>query len=154
MVEMSRTPAQKNSEDGTAFLPSNPSCRAVRSKRRVKRRRNPSLKKASQSDTLLFWIFSEKSTNFIQKIQQFRRKGKIVEKRRRKCRKRRAGRNSPLKPPFRPARIFVGVFGNFRDKCKRKMRRKNEGAVEDQMGTHLLLVFIFNPNTNRVITVA
>ena len=75
------------------------------------------------------WIFGEKSSNFDQKTAQNSRKLKIGKKRRRKCRKWRAGRNSPLKPPFRPARIFVGRFGNCGDKCKRRARRKNEGAV-------------------------
>ena len=56
----------------------------------------------------------------------------------------RAGRNSPLKPPFRPARIFVDFFGDFCDESPWGTCGKNEGAVADQMGTHLLLLFLFH----------
>ena len=63
---------------------------------------------------------------------QIRESHKIVRKRRKPNTKWRAGRNSPLKPPFRPARIFVGRFGNCGDKCKRRAGRKNEGAVADE----------------------
>ena len=103
-----------------------------------------------ESHSSVVRIFREKRSNIIQKRQQFRKNRRIARKRRKNRRMWRAGRNSPLKPPFRPARIFVGVFGNFRHKCKRKMRRKNEGAVEDQMGTHLLLLFILILNSPRL----
>ncbi len=39
------------------------------------------------------------------------------------------GADFPPKTPLRPARIFLGRFGNFGDKCKRSAGRKNEGAV-------------------------
>ena len=63
----------------------------------------------------------------------------------------RAGRNSPLKSPFRPARIFVDFFGNFCDESPRGTGGKNEGAVADQMGTHLLLLFIFKHKHNHTV---
>ena len=99
---------------------------------------NTTPRKKSGGDTIsfpenprwkLFRILLEKGSNIVQESAQFRRKLKIVRKRRKPNTKWRAGRNSPLKPPFRPARIFVGRFGNCGDKCKRCAGRKNEGAV-------------------------
>ena len=63
---------------------------------------------------------------------------RIGKKWRRKCRMWRAGRNSPLKPPFRPARSLSYFFGDFGNECKRKTWSEGENAVADQMGTHLL----------------
>src|ERR1035437_10001688 len=99
---------------------------------------NSTPRKKSGGDTIsfpenprwkLFRILLEKGSNIVQESAQFRRKLKIVRKRRKPNTKWRAGRNSPLKPPFRPARIFVGRFGNFGNKCKWCTGRKNEGAV-------------------------
>jgi hypothetical protein len=80
---------------------------------------------AKRHNILPFGIFGKPSSNFIQKTAQFRRKHRIAEKWRRKYRMWRAGRNSPLKPPFRPARFIAGFFWNSCYKCKRKTGRKN-----------------------------
>ena len=54
----------------------------------------------------------------------------------------RATRHSSPDLSCRVARIFVGVFWDFCHKCKRRTRRKNEGAVADQRFLTGCLFFI------------
>lgn len=116
-------PARKNRRTGAAFLP----------EPLLPRRPNPAPSGATaQSFASPFRIRGEKSPNINQKRQQFRRKLKITRKRRNASHVWRAGRNSPLKPPFRPARFLVGVFGDLGNQGEGCPRRKNEGAVADQ----------------------
>ena len=108
---------------GAAFLP----------EPLLPRRPNPAPSGATaQPVASPFRIRGEKSPNINQKRQQFRGKLKIARKRRDASHVRRAGRNSPLKPPFRPARFLVGVFGDLGHQGEGCPRRKNEGAVADQ----------------------
>ena len=102
-----------------------------RNPRRASPNRAPSGATA-QSVASPFRIRGEKSPNINQKRQQFRRKLKIARKRRTQITMWRAGRNSPLKPPFRPARFLVGFFGDLGNQGEGCPRRKNEGAVADQ----------------------
>ena len=101
-----------------------------------------------------FRIRGEKSPNINQKRQQFRRKLKIARKRRNTSQVRRAGRNSPLKPPFRPARFLVGVFGDLGYQGEGCAWRKNEGAVADQRLLTALTAFFSSQRQSQWLKAA
>ena len=108
-----QTPPAVPSDSIFLRLPISRSCRRRQEKENIRAKRlRISFKEKS------FWIFGEKSPNINQKRQQFRRKRKIARNRIVANHKWRAGRNSPLKPPFRPARFIAGFFWDFCHKYK------------------------------------
>ena len=139
-----RRAARENEEEGrTATFPHTLGRRPPFSERRAKRRRNGTTphKEASRSDTSLFRIRGEKGSNFVQESAQIREKLGIARKRRKHITMRRAGRHSSPDPSCRPARIIVGVFGDFRNEGEGGTRRKNEGAVAEESDSHRLCHF-------------
>ena len=86
-------------------------------------------------------IFGEKGSNFVQESAQIREKLGIARKRRKHIAMRRAGRHSSPDPSCRPARIFVGVFGDFRNEGEGGTGRKNQGAVAEESDSHRLVIF-------------
>ena len=113
-------------------LPPHPRPPSALTTRRAERRRN-------HSGT---GIFSKKSSNFVQESAQKCEKLGIARKRREHIAMRRAGRHSSPDPSCRPARILVGVFGDFGHEGKRGTGRKNEGAVAEESDSHRLYYFL------------